>query len=156
MRTALIDGLGLETWSTVVPVSLARTQPFQPNPPHYYSSACCAEHECTVYVPLRCLQFENKGRQTDRQTDTHTDGQTDRPSTVTLAHARRGLMKSTKVQTLGAYCISCVESCVLCQCACAEIGLASRCSCSAWCCQFSLQHGLSASVGIVFGKAECG
>ena len=43
-----------------------------------------------------------------------TDTQTDRPSTVTLAHARRGLMKSTKVQTLGAYCISCV----LCQCAC--------------------------------------
>ena len=45
----------------------------------------------------------------DRQTHT----QTDRPSTVTLAHAPRGLMtdytimKSTKVQTLGAYCISC-------------------------------------------------
>ena len=44
-------------------------------------------------------------RQTDRQTDGQTDKQTDRhrPSTVTLAaHARRGLMKSTDVQTLGA------------------------------------------------------
>ena len=89
MRTALIDGLGHDTWSTAVPVSLARTQPFQPNRPHYYSSACCAEDECTVHVPLRCLQFENKGRQRDR----HTHTQTDRPSTVTLAHARRGLMK---------------------------------------------------------------
>ena len=31
----------------------------------------------------------------DRHTHTHT--QTDRSSTVTLAHARRGLMKSTRV-----------------------------------------------------------
>ena len=36
-----------------------------------------------------------------RKTHTHTHRQTDRTSTVTLAHARRGLMKSTKVQTLG-------------------------------------------------------
>ena len=34
--------------------------------------------------------------------DRQTDRQNDKPSTVTLAaHARRGLMKSTKVQTLG-------------------------------------------------------
>ena len=39
-------------------------------------------------------------------------------------------MKSTKVQTLGAYCMSCTESCVLCQYACAEVGHASRCSCN--------------------------
>ena len=52
------------------------------------------------------------------ETDTHahrnTHTQTHRTTTVTLAaHARRGLiiytdvMKSTKVQTLGAYCMSC-------------------------------------------------
>ena len=61
-------------------------------------------------------------------------------------------IKSTKVQnTLGAlYCISCV---VLCQCACAEIGHVV--AVNAWRSQFSLQHGLAASVGIVLGKAEC-
>ena len=42
-------------------------------------------------------------------------------------------MKSTKVQTLGAYC---VESCVLCKYACAEIGHALHCSFNAWCCRF--------------------
>ena len=26
---------------------------------------------------------------------------------------------------------------------------------NAWCCQFSLQHGLAASVGIVMGKVTC-
>ena len=67
-------------------------------------------------------------------------------------------MKSTKVQNprrITAYLASSLESCVLCHCACAGIGHASHCSCNAWCCQFSLQHGLSASVGIVLGKAEC-
>ena len=49
-------------------------------------------------------------------------------------------MKSTKVQNPRR-----VESCELCQCACAEIGHASRCSCNAWCCQFSLQQGPAAS-----------
>ena len=39
---------------------------------------------------------------TDGQTDGLTDRHAYQPSTVTLAaHARRGLMKSTKVQTLG-------------------------------------------------------
>ena len=48
-----------------------------------------------------------------------------------------------------------LESFVLCQYACAEVGHASRCSCNSWCCQFPLQHGLAASVDIVLGKAEC-
>ena len=53
---------------------------------------------------------------------------------------RKGrIMKSTKVQNPRR-----VESCELCQYACAEIGHASRCSCNAWCCQFSLQQGLAA------------
>ena len=63
-------------------------------------------------------------------------------------------MKSTKVQNprrILDYCMHCVESCELCQFACAEIGHASRCSCNAWCCQFSLQR----ASGIVLGKAEC-
>ena len=39
----------------------------------------------------------------DKQTDRRTDGHTHRTTTVTLAaHARRGLMKGTKVLTLGA------------------------------------------------------
>ena len=29
------------------------------------------------------------------------------------------------------------------------------CSCNVWCCQFSLQHRLAASVGMVLGKVEC-
>ena len=38
----------------------------------------------------------------DKQTDRRTDRQTHRTTTVTLAaHARRGLMKGTKVLTLG-------------------------------------------------------
>ena len=36
-----------------------------------------------------------------------------------------------------------------------EIGHASRVAVNPWCCQFSLQHGLAASVGIVLNKAEC-
>ena len=52
------------------------------------------------------------------------------------------LMKSTEVQNpRRKYSISCV----LCQCACAEIVHASRCSCNAWCSQFSLQHRLAPS-----------
>ena len=39
--------------------------------------------------------------------------------------------------------------------ACAEGGHTSRCSRNSWCCQFSLQHGLAASVSIVLGKVEC-
>ena len=59
-------------------------------------------------------------------------------------------MKSTKVQNPRRILH------IICQYACAEIGHASRCSCMhAWCCQFSLQHGLAASVGIVLGKVEC-
>ena len=38
----------------------------------------------------------------NRQTDRQTDRQNDKTTTVTLAaHARRGFMKGTKVQTLG-------------------------------------------------------
>ena len=60
-------------------------------------------------------------------TDRHTHTQTDP-------------MKSTKVQNPRR-----VESSELCLCACAEIGHASRCSCNAWCCQFSHQRGPAAS-----------
>ena len=44
----------------------------------------------------------------NRQTDRQTDRQNDKTTTVTLAaHARRGLiMKSTKVQTLGARAVA--------------------------------------------------
>ena len=52
------------------------------------------------------------------------------------------LMKSTKVQNPRR-----VESCELCQCACAEIGHASRCSCNAWCCQ--LKQGPAARLNVV-------
>ena len=53
-------------------------------------------------------------------------------------------MKSTKVQNPRRILphAHCVQSCELCQCACAEIGHALHCSCNAWCCQFSLQQGL--------------
>ena len=50
---------------------------------------------------LHVLGEQTGMKHTDRNTDTQTDRHTDRTSTVTLAHARRGLMKSTKVQTLG-------------------------------------------------------
>ena len=63
-------------------------------------------------------------------------------------------MKSTKVQTLGAYCISCVESCVIIPMrvrgnwprlalAVTRGAVSSR----------SLQRGLEATVSIVLGKA---
>ena len=59
----------------------------------------------------------------DRHTHTQTDRETYRMTTVTLvAHARRGLMKSTKVQKPSAQTAYCV---VHCQCACAEVGHAS-------------------------------
>ena len=55
-------------------------------------------------------------------------------------------MKSTKVQNPRCILLHALrrESCELCQCACVEIGHASRCSCNTWCCQFSLQQGLAA------------
>ena len=61
-----------------------------------------------------------------------------------------GIMKSTKVQTLGAYCVPCVDYAN----ARARKLATPHVSCNAWCCQFSLQHGLQASVSIVLGKAE--
>ena len=57
-------------------------------------------------------------------------------------------MKSTKVQNPRR-----VESCELCQCACAGIGHAPRCSSNAWC-VLSVLAPTRAS-GFVLGKAEC-
>ena len=52
----------------------------------------------------------------NRQTDRQTDRQNDKTTTVTLAaHARRGLIKGTEVQTLGARAVSgawCVAGCL--------------------------------------------
>ena len=67
------------------------------------------------------------------------------------------LMKSTKVQNprriLHAYLASSLAFYANAR---ARILATPRgCSCNAWCCQFSLQHGLAASVGSVLGKAEC-
>ena len=61
--------------------------------------------------------------------------------------------KSAKPSAHTTACIVRVKSCELCQCACVKIGHASRCSCSTWCCQFSLKQRLYS--GIVLGKAEC-
>ena len=60
-------------------------------------------------------------------------------------------MKSTKVQNPRRI----LHIIALCQYACAEIGHAPRCSCTRGAVEFSLQHGLAASVGTVLGKAEC-
>ena len=65
-------------------------------------------------------------------------------------------MKSTKVQTLGAYCMSCSSPAYYANARARKLATPRvNCSCNAWCSQFSLQHGLAASVGIVLGKAEC-
>ena len=57
--------------------------------PILFSNACFAKAVAIAHKLCRCLQYENRDRQTDRQTDTLTH----RPSTVTLAaHARRGLI----------------------------------------------------------------
>ena len=63
-----------------------------------------------VRLIARGARIGKKHTHTHTHTHTHrqTDRQTDRTSTVTLAHARRGLMKSTKVQTLGTICLKCM------------------------------------------------
>ena len=101
MRTVLIDGLGHETCPGRCRFLLPERSRFS-QIGHIMFRAVVA---LNTSVPFACrfvacssrIKVEQTDRQTDRQTDTHT--QTDRPSTVTLAaHARRGLMKSTKVQ----------------------------------------------------------
>ena len=76
-------------------------------------------------------------------------------------------MKSTKVQTLGAYRTASPEPAGVYEYACAKIGHASRSSsCVCACayivkrdhrlgvdCQSVVQHGLAASVGTVWGRA---
>ena len=77
-------GLGHATWSTTVPVSRSQTPSFQHNRHFTFSTACFAKAVGIAHKLHRCLQCENRDRQTD--TLTHT-------TTVTLAaHARRGLI----------------------------------------------------------------
>ena len=65
-------------------------------------------------------------------------------------------MKSTKVQTLGAYCMSCSGPAYYANARARKFATPRVVAVTdSWCCQFSLQHGLAASVGIVLGKAEC-
>ena len=49
-------------------------------------------------------------------------------------------MKSPKVQNPRRILLHALRASSLCQCACTEIGHASRCSCYVWCCQFSFQQ----------------
>ena len=76
-----------------------------------------------------------------------------------LSHEHIITMKSTKVQNprrITAYLASSLESCVHASARARELATPRvSCSCNAWCCPFSLQHGLAASVAIVLGKAEC-
>ena len=78
---------------------------------------------------------------------------TDKPNSVTLAvHARQGLTRRTKVQNprrkilhLAYYTNARAR----------KLATPHVVAVNAWCCQFSLQHGLVTSVGIVLDKAEC-
>ena len=78
---------------------------FRENPTNFLTFVARSVCDSVFKTNRRFISELPTNGQTDRQTDRRT-----RTTTVTLAaHARRGLMKSTKVQTLGAYCMSCTS-----------------------------------------------